>query len=150
MRPISALSLMLGMFFFVSCGAQKVSPSAQSPCGDLLEQYAKKPENLEFIECKKGTGQTKFEANYKVVGKHARNVEAFFSKNYGMGKLKFLCCGWEPNGKNGWVKSKALKNDDMEISMWGNAEKENPDGSVRLERDRNKIDFSVRVRILDI
>ncbi len=119
-------------------------------CGDLLSRYAKKPNQLSFLNCAAGEGQVVLAAQYSVSGKDSKAVERFLIKNYGMGKLKFVCCGWEPkNGKNGQInKVKAFKeypNYSIMISMFASAEKE-----TGLELDRNEIEaFTVLVEIID-
>lgn len=123
-------------------------------CGDLLEKYAKKLEKIEFIECKNGSGQTILEADYKVLGMDSKEVEEVLITEFGMGKLKFVCCGWEPeNGKSGYVENKLLKeinqNYVLEISMYANAEKKNKKGKTEIEFDRNKVDFNLNVKIIE-
>jgi Domian of unknown function (DUF4952) len=124
-------------------------------CGNLLEEYEGNPKNIEFLECSVGTGQTILEAKYIVSGEHSEEIEKFLIEKYAIGKLKFTCCGWESiNGQNGYVENEELKkmNSDyiLEISMFGNAEKENEEGEIYLERDRTKIDFYVTVKVLDV
>ena len=124
-------------------------------CEDVLLKYAEKHQHLEFIDCKKGNGQTVLETKYKVSGKHAEDVEKSLIEKYGMGKLKFTCCGWEStNGKHGVIENEALqnrnKNYNLVISMYGNAEKENENGEMYIEPDRTKLDFYVIVKLLDI
>ena len=137
------------LLFFSNCS---FSPNLE--CGDLLEKYATKPNNVEFIACKTGTGQTILEADYKILGKDSEEIERFLISEFGIGELKFVCCGWESlNGKNGYVDNKQLKaineNYTLEISMFANAEKKNEKGEFFVEFDRNKIDFCLKVRILE-
>ena len=136
-------------FFSNSCLTQNLE------CGDLLKKYAVKPNKVKFIECKTGTGQTILEADYKVSGENSREIENILIQEFGMGKLKFVCCGWESeNGKNGYVENEHLKeinqNYVLEISMYANAEKENEKGETDIEFDRNKIEFNLKVRIMEI
>ncbi len=143
------LLILIGFFALTACGNQSLE------CGDLLERYAEKPQKLEFVECKAGTGQTILEATYKVKGEDSKEIEEFLVQKYGIGNLKFVCCGWEStNGENGYVDDKELKmidpNYTLEVSMYGNAEKENEDGEIAIESDRNKIEFIVTARILDV
>ena len=143
------LQLLILFFLSNSCFTQNLE------CGDLLKKYATKPNKVEFVECKTGTGQTILEADYKVLGKDSEEIERILIAEFGMGKLKFVCCGWESvNGKNGYVDNKQLKsiNQDyvLEISMFANAEKKNEKGKTEIEFDRNKVDFNLKVRILKI
>ncbi len=120
-----------------------------------MEKYAKKTNKIEFIECKSGTGQTILEAKYKASGTDSKEIEEFLIAEFGMGKLKFVCCGWEPeNGKNGYVENKHLReinqNYVLEISMYADAVKKNEKGETEIEFDRKKVDFNLKVRILEI
>ena len=124
-------------------------------CGDLLKKYAIKPNKVEFVSCKTGIGQTLLEADYRVLGKDSEEVEKILMEKYGMGELKFVCCGWESeNGKNGYVENTQLKtiNQDyiLEISMFGNAEKKCENGKTELELDRTKVDFTIKVKVLQL
>ncbi len=143
------LQILILIIISNSCSKQNLE------CGDLLEKYAKKPDKVEFIECKSGTGQTIFEADYKILGTDSKEIEEILIAEFGMGKLKFVCCGWEPeNGKNGYVENKHLKeinqNYVLEISMNANAEKKNEKGKTEIEFDREKVDFNLKVRIMEI
>ncbi len=118
-------------------------------CGDLLERFGEKPDKLEFVECKSvNAPQTIIEAKYRVRGKNSKEVEDFLIEKYGMGELKWVCCGWENNrGKSG-----SFNHDKFTaihpylgggISMYASGEVED-----ELEFDRNKIEyFTVKVRL---
>ncbi|MFC5045169.1 DUF4952 domain-containing protein [Aquimarina hainanensis] len=143
--------LQLLVLFFLSnfCFSQNLE------CGDLLEQYGIELNKVEFTGCTPGTGQIILEADYKVLGKDSGEIERILIEKFGMGKLKFVCCGWEPeNGKRGYVDNKQLKaiNQDyfFEISMFANAEKKSKKGGIEIEFDRSKIDFNLKVSILEI
>lgn len=123
---------------------------------NLLEMYSKQHRYLELIECKEGEGQVIKYATYIVAGERSFEVEKHLVDNYGMGKLKFTCCGWEPNdGKEGEIINSKLqklnKYYHLAISMTGSAEKKNERDSLYIEMNRNKIDyFEVSVRLLEI
>lgn len=125
-------------------------------CGDLLSRYAKKPAKLSFVNCVDGEGQVILSAKYTVSGKNSKEVEDFLVKAYGIGKLKFVCCGWESkNGKNGQIDNlKGLEDDPnycLSISMFASAEQVSNDKETYLELDRTKIEaFTVLVQILDV
>ncbi len=116
-------------------------------CGDLLSQWAEKPNELEFLDCEPGEGQLIFKANYRVSGKQAHLVETFLRKKYGIGKLVFLCCGWDSkNGKIGIFKKPDLTNGiHYDISMYS---------EETLIKDRNQWNkipyFYVTAKVLDI
>ncbi|TPN88876.1 DUF4952 domain-containing protein [Aquimarina algicola] len=146
---IKYILITISFFFFNSCKSQHLE------CGDLLEKYGEKPQHLDFISCKEGKGQTILVAEYKVEGKYSEEVEEFLIEKYNIGKLEFVCCGWEPSGgKRGNITPPELIAIDpyyiLEISMFGNAEKEDENGKVQLEFDRTKIDFVVMVRIIRV
>jgi hypothetical protein len=66
-------------------------------CGDLLSQFGTKPDALEFLDCTAvHAPQVRFSARYRVPGNQAEMVEDFLHTEYGMNKLQFVCCGWEP------------------------------------------------------
>ena len=72
---------------------------AEPDCRDYLATFNKKPKNLEFMGCVEfPRGQARFEAKYKVSGTRAAEVENYFVKIFNMKKLRFMCCGWEPEG----------------------------------------------------
>ena len=68
---------------------------------DILPLLIKIPNQLEFVTCKPGSGQTILKAKYRVSGTNAYLIENLLNKKYGMSKLKFTCCSWEshPDGK---------------------------------------------------
>ena len=117
-------------------------------CQDILSTYAKKPKDLDFIKCERfKNNQTIIKVTYRVNGKQSKFVEDFLVKNYGMGKLKWTCCGWENKGKYGSFEHSAFKKIDpycsVIISMYasGEVEDENEPTRIKLETDRNKIDY---------
>tara|TARA_B110000091_G_C13557879_1_gene367242 strand:+ start:219 stop:659 length:441 start_codon:yes stop_codon:yes gene_type:complete len=141
--------LIVPLFILISCTNKPIE------CGDLLQIYAKKIQNIEFIGCKKGKGQTVFQASYSVLGTNSEKVEAILVKKYGIGKLKFTCCGWDSsNGKNGYIESKELKkinqNYMLEILMYGNVERKYEKGNTYLELDKTKVCFYVIVKLLEV
>ncbi len=124
-------------------------------CGDLLEIYGQKPEGLEFVGCEKVDHvQTVVIATYRVSGKKSREVEDFLVQNYGMGNLKWACCGWDTAGKYGNLDHEELTRIDSDlcgiIRMFGSGEvvDENEPSRIGLEMDRDKIDyFFVEVKL---
>ena len=87
-------------------------------CGDLWKIYDNKPAMVEFVECSKGDGQLVAKAIYKVKGKDVPFIEKLLIRKYGMGKLKFVCCGYEnENGVHGLIQSQKLSNLDPNISI---------------------------------
>ncbi|NMH86599.1 DUF4952 domain-containing protein [Flavivirga algicola] len=118
------------------------------PCNDLLSTYAKKPIGLEFIKCERlEKGQTIAKAIYRVSGEQSKEIEDFLIKNYGMGNLKWVCCGWETSGKYGGFEHSEFKKIDSycsaTIDMYasGEVEGKNDPTEIKLETDRNKIDY---------
>lgn len=141
------LQVLIILFFSISGFTQTLE------CEDLLKQYAVKPSKTIFTNCNTGTGQVILEANYKIAKADSDEVEKFLIQKYGMGKLKFTCCGWEPSNK-GYFESKKLKsiNKDytLEVSMFGMAEKKDENGKIEIELDKSNVDFNLKVRILEI
>jgi len=79
-------------------------------CGDLLEIYVQKPRGLEFIDCEiSSKPQTLVRAEYRVAGSNVQQVENFLVEKYGMGELKWVCCGWGNGGQYGQFEHAALK-----------------------------------------
>lgn len=136
--------------FALSCTIEK-----KEDC-NLLETYSEQPKHLEFIECKDGEDQVIKYSIYHVSGEHSFEVEKYLVENCGMGKLKFTCCGWEPqDGKDGEIVNGDLmelnRNYHLLVSMTGSAEKKNEKDSLYVEKDRNKIDkFIVTVRLIEM
>lgn len=126
------------------------------PCGDLLSMYAEKPKNLAFVKCERlKNSQTKVRANYRVSGEQSKPVEDFLVERYGMGALRWVCCGWETMGKSGGFEHEALTKIDPYLSagvdMFASGEVDKDQiGEVKLEPDRNKIEFFTVVVELSI
>jgi Domian of unknown function (DUF4952) len=76
---------------------------AAPTCGDFLGKLTKKPTTIEYVSCEPGSkGQLKaLVATYRVKGQHASQVESYLIRETGMAKLRFYCCGWEPNTRRG-------------------------------------------------
>lgn len=143
--------LIIGIFLF----SQACAIHKKEDC-NLLATYSEQPKNLEFVECKKGEGQTLKYSTYKVKGTYSLELEKYFVENYGMGKLIFTCCGWEPkDGQEGEIindeLTKTNKDYHLLVTMSGSAEKKSGQDSLYIEKDRNKIDyFEVTVRLVEI
>ncbi len=110
--------------------------NAQIKCDDLLSIYAQKPKELKFVKCEmiKDT-RIIMRATYKVLGKKSKEVEDFLVKTYGMGRLKWACCGWDSGGKYGVFKHEKFKKINQDclglISMY----------TLDQTQDRDKVDF---------
>ncbi|MEO8932902.1 MAG: DUF4952 domain-containing protein [Xanthomarina sp.] len=118
-------------------------------CSDLLEVFAKKPKNLEFIDCITSSyGQVVVEANYRVSGEKSKEIEDFLVENYNMGTVEWDVIGYSNLGKNrgtGFFESEALKKIDpamiMTITMGADGVVSDESNGIRLEKDRSKIKF---------
>lgn len=92
----------LGRALFVAAmllGAQSARASADAGgCGDFLAALGHKPAGLEYVGCAAGyDAQLRvLVASYAVSGSRANRVERYLGRHTGMGRLRFLCCGWEP------------------------------------------------------
>lgn len=67
-------------------------------------------------------------------------------KNYGMGKLKWVCCEWGNSGKYGELEHSEFKKIHpflmASVNMWASGEVEDKNGIyIGLEFDREKIDY---------
>jgi len=73
-------------------------------CCDFLRDWGRKPANLQFVRCATGrSGQLKtLKAQYAVSGKEAKGVERELIQKFKMKPLVFRCCGWEPEGPEGF------------------------------------------------
>ncbi len=112
--------------------------SAQNPtCGDLLQQYAIKPQQAIFEKSKSVQGQVTCTATYKVKARDADSMETFLVKHYKMAGLTFTCCGWESTKPGSYQSGNYY----LDISMYGNAEKMDNTGKLYIEKDRKKIEY---------
>ena len=66
--------------------------------GDLFEKSGVVLPETTFVGSSAGKGQVLREIRYRLHGKAAQKVERVLVERYGMGRLKFACCGWEPSG----------------------------------------------------
>jgi len=136
-------------------GSKISNKNHQYLCADLLETYAQKPDNLVFIGCKvEPKAQVLAEAIYEVSGENSVAVENFLVQTYGMGKLVWLCCGYESRGQYGAFDHEALTAISPYVSgiitMSGSGEVAGDAQGIGLEFDRNKILFTVFVSIVEV
>lgn len=78
------------------------SVQAEPACDDFLLVLSRKPANLEFVGCKPGNKSQlrALVATYRVRGEYALRVENYFNQHARMAKLRFYCCGWEPDTRS--------------------------------------------------
>jgi hypothetical protein len=90
---------MLPIVFVLLLSAQV--RSATPVCDDFLKLTKRKPDQLEFVECKVSNHHQlrALIATYRVPGEHASRVESYLSRRTNMAKLRFVCCGWEPSSR---------------------------------------------------
>ncbi|NEO86495.1 MAG: DUF4952 domain-containing protein [Spirulina sp. SIO3F2] len=77
----------------VSVSTPEVNPN----CLDYLAEWQLKPESLEFQHCQPATQvnhPTKLTAIYHVPGSHAAGVEDFLHQEFGMARIRHICCSW--------------------------------------------------------
>lgn len=79
-------------------GGQSARASAGGACADFLAALGHTPVGLEYTGCAPGyDAQLRvLVASYTVNGGRANRVERYLRRHTGMGRLRFLCCGWEP------------------------------------------------------
>lgn len=94
-------SLMKLPLFFLLLSIPRLL-QAEPQCGDFLSRIGKKPQDLQFISCKKTKEQqlNALQAIYRVPGSKAVEVEKGLVKNFQMPKLRFVCCGWESSSNS--------------------------------------------------
>jgi hypothetical protein len=70
---------------------------ADGSCAELLAALEKKPENLEFLECKERSDLqgAPSQARYRVAGAKAADVESYLAKELTLKTLRRTCCLWE-------------------------------------------------------
>ena len=68
-----------------------------SNCEDFLQELKPKPTELKYQSCKKveETPAVLLKATYEVSGKKAKEIENFLHKEFGLNRLRFVCCSWE-------------------------------------------------------
>lgn len=73
------------------------SPNANTTCRDYLAQWQLKPEHLEFQRCQPARQvdhPSKLTAIYRVTGSQAAGVEDFLHEEFGMTRIRHICCHW--------------------------------------------------------
>jgi len=109
---LKLIPLLFALAIFQGC-----APATKVSCGDLFSEYAEKPAKLEYLECNKGTGQTVFEAKYRVSDEAASDVEQELVKRYGFMKYSDYYHAMPQNLK--YIESKKLleRNPDYSLSI---------------------------------
>ena len=147
--------ILLASTVLISGFSNKIDNSNLELECDLLEAYAKKPKELEFVKCEEvKRSQIIYIATYRVKGSKSKIIEDFLVENYGMGNLKWVCCGWENTGKHGEFKHIEFEKIDpycsAVISMFASGEKiDKANNTIKLEHNRDEIEyFTVTVRLI--
>lgn len=89
------------------CANTALAQTQVTCSNDLMRQYhINIPHAMLFKSTTPSeTSQNLCTSVYKISGQYAHATERLLIKKYGMGKLVFACCGWEPkNGQNGYFK----------------------------------------------
>lgn len=154
MKFILKYILLSSTFLIFSFSNKFVNSKAELKC-NLLEAYAKTPKELEFVKCEEvKNSQIIYRATYRVRGNKSKIVEDFLVENYGMGNLKWACCGWDNAGVYGQFKHVEFEKIDpycsAVISMFASGEKtDKSKNAINLEQDREKIEyFTVTVELI--
>lgn len=93
---------------------------ASPACGDFLSDAGRRPGQAEFTGCEPGrSAQLRtLVATYRVPGRDAAAVEHFLRRHTGMPRLRFVCCGWEPDLRHGRrAGAVRLHGETLEVSM---------------------------------
>ncbi len=97
-------------------GSERTAKGIDLSTCNFLSQWQIKPQELELASCDLEHKQMDMLiANYTVKGTDAAIAEKFLQARFQMGKLRYICCGWETAGKNGVYRDK--DNYSYEISM---------------------------------
>lgn len=118
-----------------------------SYCGDWLQIYAQKPQNLEYIGCSEyDNGKHVAAAEYRIEGTKSQKIGDFLVNNYGMENLSVYPNGWETGGGDGVLMHPDFQsihpNLKVYIDMYGPGEERQViQGGVLYELDRNKIPY---------
>ena len=86
------------------CGVNASCAAADDKgCEDLLAALHKKPDYVEFLNCKQRTDLqgSPIEAKYRVKGNRAADAEDYLVKEFKIKKLGHTCCVWE-SADNSW------------------------------------------------
>jgi hypothetical protein len=80
-----------------------IKASTTPLCRDFLARWQNKPKHLKFTGCQlvKGGQIDQVIYRYTIPGKNAAVTETFLRQQFRMGKLRFVCCGWESSGQQG-------------------------------------------------
>jgi hypothetical protein len=109
-----------------------IKASTVSPCLSFLARWKNKPKELKFIGCElvKGGQSDQIIYRYTVIGRKAVVTEAFLRKWFGMGKLRFVCCGWESSGQqgsyrdqNGYYHRIEMASEETVVKNWSQIDK---------------------------
>lgn len=137
--------LLASTFLLFSFSNKFENSNSELKC-NLLEAYAKMPKELELVKCEEvKNSQVIYKATYRVSGEESKIVEDFLITHYGMGSLKWACCGWDNAGFSGQFEHAEFEKIDpycsAVISMFASGEKINQTKkTIELEHNRNKIE----------
>jgi hypothetical protein len=103
---------------------------------DFLKRWQIQRQELTLTNCQLSHGQMDtLVATYTVKGSEAHQIERLLQNRFQMGKLRFICCGWDSPGRRGVYRDR--DGYQYQIAM---------SSSETLERDWRKIDrFYVQV-----
>ncbi len=125
MNPLQQLLLFTATSFIAiipatsSLADRSPSASDQKDC-NFLQQWHKEIPELKFAKCEVDSGESvesgqkpAMTAVYSMKGRDAAKVEAFLQKQFGMGKLRFICCYWGHGPNYGSYRDKAYPSPHM-------------------------------------
>jgi hypothetical protein len=88
----------------------------QSECAGAIKVWRQPPKELKLASCQVELGQLEIlVVRYTVKGTDAAKVEKMLRQRFGMGKLHFVCCGWEPRNQKGHYKDREGYNYDVSM-----------------------------------
>lgn len=121
--------------------------------GDLLKKNCSVLPETTFVGSFAGNGQVLREIRYTLQGKAAHKVERVLVERYGMGRLKFACCGWEPSeGKIGVLRPPLrIEVDGITHEIHFSVTMFSTETTINRRAEWGRIpQFNVVVRVLDV
>jgi Domian of unknown function (DUF4952) len=114
------LLIMLGILWPI--GGQSFSLAtrpdvSQADCAKSSKVWRQPPKELKLTSCQVESGQLEIlVVRYVVKGVDAAKVEKMLRQRFGMGKLRFVCCGWGSQNKKGSYRDQDGYNYDISMN----------------------------------
>ena len=107
MNPLAGMTLAIrllcvALLLAAASGAARAQAAPTPGCEDFLQALGGKPDYIEFQGCRqefRAQGKP-LVARYRLDGVHAAEAQEYLRQHFGMGPLRFRCCGWEAPAKS--------------------------------------------------